>query len=336
MSSEQTVKIAAIYLRELLEVVNGFGIDPEPLYQSLGFVVPEDNDQLLELPVSQLEHILITSQSLTQSALLSFQVGQRLFLNSHGMIGYALMNSANFTQLSDSLQQFLPFRTDCFTLSHQTINNEYRVKLHAKAGLGLARQWLLETGLVALKNIYDFTAMGESPVSYIAFESTPPEVDKTIQSLVKAKVYYEKTWTGFAFAKEVIHKPLKIANPENLAHVTKLCLETYPEAYNYHLISDNVRRLLVNSVGNFPSLESTAVSLNLTPRTLHRRLVGEGSSYKTILKETRQMLAKHYLSHSKLSIEAIAYMLGYDNPSNFRRAFKVWTQITPRNYRRIH
>ena len=83
----------------------------------------------------------------------------------------------------------------------------------------------------------------------------------------------------------------------------------------------------------FPSLNVTARLFHLTPRTLHRRLLEEGASFKDILEQVRHTLAVEYLKAGHLSIEEIAYTLGYTDMANFRRAFKRWEAMPPSRYR---
>ena len=82
----------------------------------------------------------------------------------------------------------------------------------------------------------------------------------------------------------------------------------------------------------FRSLNVTARLFHLTPRTLHRRLLDEGSSFKEILEQVRH-LAVEYLKAGHLSSEEIAYSLGYTDMANFRRAFKRWEAMPPSRYR---
>jgi AraC-like DNA-binding protein len=86
---------------------------------------------------------------------------------------------------------------------------------------------------------------------------------------------------------------------------------------------------LLEKQNGFPSLQATARLLHMTPRTLHRRLVDEGSSFREILESVRHTLAVAHLRAGKFSIEEVAYVLGYSDLSNFRRAFKRWESIPP-------
>ena len=83
----------------------------------------------------------------------------------------------------------------------------------------------------------------------------------------------------------------------------------------------------------FPGPNVTARLFHLTPRTLHRRLLEEGASFKDILEQVRHTLAVEYLKAGHLSIEEIAYSLGYTDMANFRRAFKRWEAMPPSRYR---
>ncbi len=71
----------------------------------------------------------------------------------------------------------------------------------------------------------------------------------------------------------------------------------------------------------------------MTPRTLHRRLSDEDTSFHELLEEVRHMLAVEHVKSGRLSIEEIAYSLGYSDLANFRRAFKRWESVPPSEYR---
>jgi AraC-like DNA-binding protein len=61
-------------------------------------------------------------------------------------------------------------------------------------------------------------------------------------------------------------------------------------------------------------------------------LQAEGLSYRDILESTRRSLAENYLRDNRHSIAQIAYLLGFSDQSNFSRAFKRWTSMSPKQY----
>jgi AraC-like DNA-binding protein len=77
------------------------------------------------------------------------------------------------------------------------------------------------------------------------------------------------------------------------------------------------------------TMEDVARKLALSKRTLQRRIEAEGTSYQQILKETRAALARHYLENTALAAGEISFLLGFDEPNSFYRAFKTWTGTTP-------
>ena len=93
-----------------------------------------------------------------------------------------------------------------------------------------------------------------------------------------------------------------------------------------------VRELLSRSLSS--SLEDAARALGLSPRTLHRRLHGEGSSFRAVKDSVRREIALAELEKSRRSIADIAAQLGYSEPSAFFRAFHGWTGQAPSAYRR--
>ncbi|EOD79423.1 transcriptional regulator, AraC family protein [Grimontia indica] len=82
------------------------------------------------------------------------------------------------------------------------------------------------------------------------------------------------------------------------------------------------------------SAEGIARRLNVSKRTLQRRLSQESTTYKSVLEETRILLAKHYLDNTTLSTNEIAYLMGFTEQSSFFRACQRWFQMTPSAYRK--
>ncbi len=67
----------------------------------------------------------------------------------------------------------------------------------------------------------------------------------------------------------------------------------------------------------------------MSPRTLQRRLQAEGTTFQDVLSSTRESLARHYLGRTGVATGEIAFLLGYEDPGSFHRAFRDWTGQTP-------
>ncbi|WP_254435071.1 AraC family transcriptional regulator [Pandoraea communis] len=83
------------------------------------------------------------------------------------------------------------------------------------------------------------------------------------------------------------------------------------------------------------TMEAIARKLALSSRTLQRRIEAEGTSYQQILKETREALARHYLEKTALPAAEISFLLGFNEPNSFYRAFRNWTGTTPDSVRHV-
>lgn len=95
-----------------------------------------------------------------------------------------------------------------------------------------------------------------------------------------------------------------------------------------------VRAVLLEGLpAGLVTMDAVAQKLAMSKRTLQRRIVAEGSSYQQILNETREALALHYLESTMLPAAEISFLLGFDEPNSFYRAFRGWTGKTPDSVR---
>jgi AraC-like DNA-binding protein len=82
-----------------------------------------------------------------------------------------------------------------------------------------------------------------------------------------------------------------------------------------------------------PHIVTISRALATSPRTLQRRLLDEGTSFRHVVDEVRASLARHYLDAGELALHDVAFRLGYAEVSAFLRAFKRWTGMTPTQFR---
>jgi len=83
----------------------------------------------------------------------------------------------------------------------------------------------------------------------------------------------------------------------------------------------------------YPTVERTARTLGLSPRTLQRRLDAAGSSYREVVLSCRFERACQLLADSRLVVSQISTALGYADPSSFSRFFLCRSGRSPRAYR---
>ena len=93
------------------------------------------------------------------------------------------------------------------------------------------------------------------------------------------------------------------------------------------------KHLILGLSAEGPSLSNVAEQLNVSERTLARKLREEGFNFSQILQQKKQDLARYYLLEIEDSITNIALNLGFKDASNFNRAFQRWYQMTPSEFR---
>ncbi len=70
----------------------------------------------------------------------------------------------------------------------------------------------------------------------------------------------------------------------------------------------------------------------MSVRTLQRKLKEESLTFKGLVDDMRRELAIQYMRDSRLTIGEITYLLGFSDPSNFTRAFRRWTEMSPNSF----
>lgn len=99
-------------------------------------------------------------------------------------------------------------------------------------------------------------------------------------------------------------------------------------------ISARIRELLGEDLREeLPPLEALTQTLNMSARTLRRRLAKEGTSYQRIKDNARRDAAIAYLANPALTVSDVAELVGFSDPSAFHRSFKRWTGQSPGDFR---
>lgn len=91
--------------------------------------------------------------------------------------------------------------------------------------------------------------------------------------------------------------------------------------------------LTPTSIQQKVSFSRVAQDMRVSQSTLYRRLGAEQRSFRRLLDDRREALAKRLLANSRMSISEVASALGYAENASFTRAFRRWTSLSPRQFR---
>ena len=229
----------------------------------------------------------------------------------------------------------LALRTTLFSLSYECDERAGQVQVRFQPGyaLGDIERTVLEAVMLAVSNIFAAMTLGSCPLLQVRLPFAEQPYAALAEELFRCPVAYGQPWAGFSLDLAVIDQPLKLADPTAFREAEAICRRELERLGETASMGARVRRAMLEKHNGFPSLKVTARLFHMTPRTLHRHLLAEGTSFKLILEDVRRTLAIEHLKAGHLSIEEIAYTLGYTDLANFRRAFKRWEGMPPSAYR---
>ncbi len=334
MSAETTLTLATQYLRLIADELRAAGVSVDDWLALSG--MPADALERGTFSLPGFQRLLLDAASLVGEPALGLVLGQRAGLGSHGPLGYAIMNSGTLREVLVLTKRFMHLRAGFLALDYGRDRDVLRVQITELLPLGPIRSLVLETVVSTVKQSIDAVAMGACPIRFVAFPFPDPGYLTLAEELLGCPVRYDQAWAGLALPPDALSVRLRQADPEALRLAEALCQRELDKLAASDSTSARVRRLLLERRTGFPSLNTTARLLRMTPRTLHRRLVAEGTSFRAIVEELRYRSARDHLEAGRVSVEAIAYVLGYANPANFRRAFKRWSGMPPSVYRARH
>lgn len=120
-------------------------------------------------------------------------------------------------------------------------------------------------------------------------------------------------------------------------------LVTYLEAYARDVLAripeendivTQVERAVTRGMSRgLPDMDTVATQLAMSTRTLQRRLAEAETTFQELVDSARRRYAERYLSDDRLAISEVAFLVGFSEPSNFHRAFRRWTGVTPAAFR---
>jgi len=159
----------------------------------------------------------------------------------------------------------------------------------------------------------------------------PPPPDLTHHHrLFGARVVFESSSNGIVFDGALLDLPVQSRDPGLSAELQRQAEALLGAKPNRDFKAEVRAAVAIEVRGGNPSAERVAASLAMHPKTLNRRLRTEGTTFRRLLDGVRLELAERYLRQPGLSVEEVAYLLGYSESSAFHRAFRRWTGRTPR------
>jgi AraC-like DNA-binding protein len=306
-------------------------IDPEPLLAQAGISLVKLGEEPKRVGAeSQIRFLEIAAKALGDSAL-SLHLAQHFDLRECGMLYYVLAASPNLGEAIRNLARYLAVANESIRLvvSERTkstvIAANYKIPRHPDrlfAEYGYA---------VVLRAFRELTGRNVSPkaVTFIHGRTT----DKAeFGHFYGCPVRFNAASDTLVLPTGTLSMPILTSDKYLLQILKNTCDEVLAKRGE---ISSSLRAMVENEIVQLlphgkAQVEKVASNLGMSNRTLARRLAEEGTSYAEILNELRRDLSARYLKDPALSLNQIAWLLGYSMVTSLNHAFRRWTGSSPK------
>ena len=322
----------AVATRLAIKELQRAKIDPRPLLAKAGIsLLKLDEEPKRVRAESQILFLEIAADALGDSAL-GLHLAQHFDLRECGILYYVLAASPNLGEAIRNLVRYLAVSNESMPLviseaaKRTVLAVNYNIPRHTD------RLFVEYAFAVLLRAFRELTGRNISPklVTFIHARNTDkPEFDCFYGGAVRFKA----TADTIVLPAELLSAPILASDKYLLQILKNACEEVLGRRSN---ISSTLRAMVENEIAQLlphgkAQVEIVASRLGMSSRTLARRLSEEGTSYATILDELRRDLSARYLKDPALSLNQIAWLLGYSMVTSLNHAFRRWTGTSPKS-----
>ncbi|MEP1595400.1 MAG: AraC family transcriptional regulator ligand-binding domain-containing protein [Halieaceae bacterium] len=330
------LSISPVYARYILQEFIRRGEDTAPLFSntSLTEATLQASDAI---GLDDFNQLLSNGRTALEDEL-GLIIGRQANVMTLGSVGIAAVAAPTLREGLQALESFSRLHASQIAVELRSNLEGANVLMHFINSLGEVERFHAESGALLLQ-AYAEMVCGE-PIHDAEFRMhfSEPAYAQKYRNHFHSPV-------SFGWATSSVELPLRwLDRPSPYFHheqwqQSKLTLESRLREYRSQVgggYIGYVRSHLRASALPLPDLASPAKNLNISTRTLNRRLSDEDGSFRELRNTVLSEWAKRYLSESAISVEAIAAALGYEDASNFRRAFRAWEGVSPGSYRKNH
>lgn len=320
----------------LLQALNAKGIDSEQLLEEAGIDLALYKDGVNRVPLELMDKLCTLSIEVTGDPAFGLELAKYTSPASYHALGVGLLYSED---LRDFCQRFVRF----FSLISTVQEVEY-IENDGMASLCLISpdHYFSETTshldsdsfvAVILKFIRLTCNIDFKPSNVDIHWEPPEECRYRYREEFSCEVNFGAKYTAIYFDIEELHIPFPNSNIELARQSDKSVTDFLARSQGVDLPSQVYSKLIELLPSGGCSRERVANALNMSISTFQKKLRLSGTSYKELLDQTRETLAKEYIGKQGLPILEVTFLLGFHDSSNFSRAFKGWMGVSPSEYR---
>ena len=270
--------------------------------------------------------------------------GKQLSVANHGPLGFAVLSAPDLHTAIDIVTEYNVIRTSTYSCSSKHIGNRVWLITEDNTGHPLIGRWMIEASIrVAQGFVEAVMAHPLGDAASISFVHDKPAYHQELEKFYGIKVRFNAECNALSFPSSWCRVSSPLSDPDafqtNLQKCRELKLKLNVQSDIVESTRLSIEHFLESRISGsqetpLPSLEQLASKHHCSTRTFARKLLAHDQSYKKILENCRRQYAVTLLTQTHASIANISYLLGYQEPANFVRAFKTWFDTPPASWRR--
>lgn len=265
---------------------------------------------------------------------LGIEAGKRYHFTAFGALGFALASSPNSLSALDLALRYFDL-TFAFTQFHvSSEGDETHITIDDSNLPEDVRAFVVERDTAALITVQrDLFSLRPGLRAAFFKRGAPADLD-AYEAFYGVRPVFGAADNKAVMSTSELLRALPQGNQFTLMAAEEQCRSLLDRHRQRAGLSGKVRGMLAQNATRMPDMKAVSETLFLTPRTLRRRLMEEGTTFLKLRDEVRLALAEEFLGKFALSIEQIAERLSYAEPTCFINAFKRWKGSTPLAYRK--
>ena len=288
------------------------------------------------ISTQQLNDLFEAAVALSGDPLFGLHFGECLQLAALGIVGAVIRNSRTIGEALENCAAYTPLLTDLFDLTVAARPDGFVIRLLPFAerlqGFPVLKKHILELSMAFVLHEMDGLLLVKMKPASVQLPCSGEDLLEYRRVFRIGEVVDGADYV-LAFPYASLKEPILTANyalQQMLVQRLAASNRQYPDVRS---VSRRMVQLMKgNSYLGVPELGEMAANLHMSVRTLQRKLREEGVSYQQLAESVRKELAMDYLRAGGQSIKQVSFMLGYNDPGAFARAFKKWVGVTPMDY----
>ena len=333
-------QVHRIDARLAIRVVNDLrqhGANADGLLEEVGLRRAVVSDPDNRIPYAAVLALIERAATTVGDASYGLRLGAAQEARDSGLLGFLMLNSATLLDAITNAQRYFRVVGEGEDIEvermgpHVTLR--FRETDRALRGLRHHSDYI---AAIIVRACRDMTRKRVSPVR-AEFMHGRPNARVAYPDYLGCPVKFQAEWDALVYDAETMRLPVIGADSKLFKVLERACQKIIGPTPKKQDILYQVRELVIDGLAKGTvQFDDVARELNMSSKTLERRLADRKTTFSALLDEIRSGLAKHYLTDTDLRLEQIAYLTGYSEPAALVRAFRRWTRTTPMQFRAKH